>query len=44
MARQIKTHLGLNCYGSTRQAGIEELVKTAEVIEIAYDPSECKSQ
>lgn len=44
MARQIKTHLGLNCYGSTRQAGIEELVKTAEVIEIAYDPSECKTQ
>ncbi|QBG95706.1 hypothetical protein EYC55_09770 [Xanthomonas oryzae] len=44
MARQIKTHLGLNCHGSTRQAGIEELVKTAEVIEIAYDPSEWKSQ
>ncbi len=44
MARQIKTHLGFNCHGSTRQAGIEELVKTAEVIEIAYDPSEWKSQ
>nr|WP_236494185.1 hypothetical protein [Xanthomonas phaseoli] len=44
MARQIKTHLGLNCHGSTKQAGIEELVETAEVIEIAYDPSEWKSQ
>nr|WP_233492633.1 hypothetical protein [Xanthomonas oryzae] len=44
MARQSKTHLGLNCHGSTRQAGIEELVKTAEMIEIAYDPSEWKSQ
>ncbi|KOR40194.1 hypothetical protein ADT25_20275 [Xanthomonas oryzae] len=44
MARQIKTHPGVNCHGSTSQAGIEELVKTAEVIEIAYDPSEWKSQ
>lgn len=44
MARQIKTHLGFNCHGSTKQAGIEELVKTAEVIEIAYAPSEWKSQ
>ncbi|WDN19371.1 hypothetical protein LL924_23415 [Xanthomonas oryzae] len=39
-----KSRLILACHGSTRQAGIEELVKTAEVIEIAYDPSEWKSQ
>lgn len=44
MARQIKTHLGFNCHDSTKQAGIEELVKTAEVIEIAYDASEWKSR
>ncbi|WP_238151814.1 MULTISPECIES: hypothetical protein [Xanthomonas] len=44
MTRQLKAHLGFNCYTSTKQAGIEDLVKAAEVIEIAYSAGDWKSQ
>ncbi|MBB4756649.1 hypothetical protein FHT12_000419 [Xanthomonas campestris] len=44
MARQLKTHMGFNCHSSTKQAGIEELVETVEVIKITYNAGEWKSQ
>ena len=44
MAREIKTHLGFNCYRTRKEAGIEDAARTADVVEIAYDAGDWKSQ
>ncbi|MEB1549902.1 hypothetical protein VDQ94_13550 [Xanthomonas campestris pv. campestris] len=44
LARQIKTHLGFNCHGTLKEAGIEDAARTADVVEIAYDAGDWKSQ
>ena len=44
MAREIKTHLGFNCYRTLKEAGIEDAARTADVVEIAYDAGDWKSQ
>lgn len=44
LVRQATTHMGFNCHGSVKDAGIDGQAGTAEVIEIAYAADDWKSR
>lgn len=44
LVRQATTHMGFNCHGSARDAGIDGQAGTADVVEIAYAADDWTSQ